>query len=124
MSSWECEPCTGQDDSIPIILSALGLIHVQSALGLNINSMYLMLQVKMTVFLSYCRALGLINSILILIFFLLYQVASVYSSVWLSLWTDDEYLQDESNVNKTEYADKRDMYLGVYGGLGVAQGMC
>ena len=36
------------------------------------------------------------------------------SSVWLSIWSED--------TNST--SSKTDMYLGVYGALGVGQGMC
>ena len=42
-----------------------------------------------------------------------YQICSAGSSIWLSKWSDD------SSQNSTE--DKRDLYLSVYGGLGLGQ---
>lgn len=48
-----------------------------------------------------------------------FQAFSVGSSVWLSVWSSDE---TNYTTNSTEYAAKRDMYLGVYGALGIGQG--
>ena len=78
---------------------------------------------KWSVFFTYCAALGLCNAIMWFLFFILFQVASVLSNVWLSVWTEDTLLNNNTMANTTKYADRRDMYLGVYGGLGVAQGM-
>jgi len=78
-------------------------------------------QVKLAVFLDYCRALGSWNSFWLLIFFLLYQAASVMSNVWLSWWTDDPDINNSTILNTTFYNDKQDLYLGVYGGLGAVQ---
>ncbi len=73
---------------------------------------------------TYIKALGLIWSILLVLFFLLYQAASVMSNVWLSEWTEDPILKNDSiPTNSSTYVNKRDMYLGVYGGLGAMQGI-
>ena len=74
-------------------------------------------------FFRYTQALGTIYVLLITFFFLLYQVASVLSSIWLSEWTEDPLLKNTSiAANSSEYQNKQNMYLGVYGGLGGAQG--
>lgn len=71
---------------------------------------------------KYLSAIGGLFSLLILGLFLVYNGAGIYSSIWLSEWTDDEYLKNPANVNTTEYQNKNYMYLGVYAGLGVGQG--
>lgn len=43
---------------------------------------------------------------------------SIGSNIWLSQWSSD----NETIVNGTVNTAKRDMYLGVYGALGVGQG--
>lgn len=79
--------------------------------------------VRWSVFLRYTSALGSIYVLLIAFFFLLYQLASVLSSIWLSEWTEDPLLKNSSiPTNGSEYQNKQNMYLGVYGALGGAQG--
>ncbi len=74
-------------------------------------------------FFRYTRALGTFYVLLITLFFLVYQLASVMSNIWLSEWTEDPLLQNTSVLpNSSEYQNKQNMYLGVYGGLGGAQG--
>ena len=73
-------------------------------------------------FSAYARALGLIYAFLIVFFFLIFQVSSVFSNIWLSMWTSDTLLLNSTLVNSSIYAQTRDLYLGVYGGLGVSQG--
>ena len=81
-----------------------------------------LLQVKLSVFISYCKSLGLVLAVLLLLFFLLYQLASVASSVWLSQWTEDKILKNGSLINSTVYQKRQNLFLGIYGGLGAAQG--
>nr|AJG01605.1 ATP-binding cassette sub-family C member 1 [Dreissena polymorpha] len=78
-------------------------------------------KVSWKVYLKYLSAIGACYSVIILGAFILYQVASNGSNIWLSVWTDDKYLQNRTNVNETEYRDKNYMYLGVYGAFGVGQ---
>jgi len=61
---------------------------------------------------------------LLLAIFLLFGVSSVLSSLWLTQWTEDPILQNASLTNTSVYLQHRDLYLGVYGGFGVLQGMC
>ncbi|PAA57130.1 hypothetical protein BOX15_Mlig029003g1 [Macrostomum lignano] len=78
--------------------------------------------VRLTVFISYFRSMNAWLACLFFLFFLLYQAASVYSNIWLTFWTSDPYLNNKSSLsNSSEYVNKRNMYLGGYGGIGVAQ---
>ena len=45
---------------------------------------------------------------------------SAASSIWLSQWSDS-MSRNSSNLTSEELAQQRDMYLGVYGGLGLGQ---
>ncbi|CAG2204025.1 ABCC1 [Mytilus edulis] len=80
-------------------------------------------KVAWKVFMMYLRAIGLGAAFWIFILYLLYQGASIASNIWLSQWTDDKELQDRSKANTTEYKDRNMMFLGVYGGLGIVQGI-
>lgn len=79
--------------------------------------------VKRKIFVKYARAVGLIASLIIFTIFLGYQGASVGANIWLSLWTDDKDLANQSNANTTEYQDKNYMYLGGYAGFGIGQAL-
>ena len=74
-------------------------------------------QVKLAVFLTYLKAVGALLSSIIVLFYVLYNAASIYSNVWLSEWSNDA-----RNPNATHDPEQRDMRLGVYGALGVLQG--
>ena len=73
-------------------------------------------QVKVSVFLAYMRSVGLPIAIAIIFLYLLNNVAAIGANLWLSDWSDDIAL------NGTQDAAHRDMRLGVYGALGLAQG--
>ena len=49
----------------------------------------------------------------------IFQSFSIGSNVWLTKWSDDK----TTVVNDTVDTVKRDTYLGVYGALGLGQGM-
>ena len=76
----------------------------------------------MSVYAQYANSIGYAMTLVIVILFAAFQASSVYSNIWLSNWTDDDLLKNTSRSNSTEYQDRNTMYLGVYGGLGVAQG--
>ena len=73
-------------------------------------------------FLTYAKSLGKLMSLLMLVFFVLYQLASVASSIWLSKWTEDDILKNSSLVNTTTYRQRQNLFLGIYGGLSGLQG--
>lgn len=69
----------------------------------------------------YIRSMGLIFALLTLVQLVLYSGSSVFSSIWLSQWTDDPiFATNSSNDDKEQAVTK---YLSVYGGLGVIQSM-
>uniref|UniRef100_A0A8C0BW11 Multidrug resistance-associated protein 1 n=1 Tax=Buteo japonicus TaxID=224669 RepID=A0A8C0BW11_9AVES len=71
--------------------------------------------VKATVYWDYMKAIGLFISFLSILLFMCNHIASLASNYWLSLWTDDPV------INGTQqYTNVR---LGVYGALGISQGI-
>ncbi|KAK3091915.1 hypothetical protein FSP39_023706 [Pinctada imbricata] len=82
-------------------------------------------KVKMNVFYAYLKSIGLVLSIVIILFYILYNVSSVYSNIWLSEWsTDKPILKNGTNGTMIQVidTDQRDLRLGVYGALGFIQG--
>uniref|UniRef100_A0A8D2LSH2 Multidrug resistance-associated protein 1 n=1 Tax=Varanus komodoensis TaxID=61221 RepID=A0A8D2LSH2_VARKO len=71
--------------------------------------------VKASVYLEYIRAIGLGITFLSVFLFICNHLASLCSNYWLSLWTDDPV------VNGTQ--QHTDLRLGVYGALGIFQGV-
>ncbi|CAL1537561.1 unnamed protein product [Lymnaea stagnalis] len=80
-------------------------------------------QVKMKVYLDYIRSVGSYSTIFSFLCYLVYMGSNIFSSIWLSKWTDDTYLANRSLSATEEYADKTNLYIGLYGGLGVIQGI-
>uniref|UniRef100_A0A8C6EYM8 Multidrug resistance-associated protein 1 n=1 Tax=Marmota marmota marmota TaxID=9994 RepID=A0A8C6EYM8_MARMA len=72
-------------------------------------------QVKLSVYWDYMKAIGLCLSFVSIFLFLCNHVSALASNYWLSLWTDDPV------VNGTQ--EHTDFWLGVYGGLGIVQGI-
>ncbi|XP_067089136.1 multidrug resistance-associated protein 1 isoform X1 [Osmerus mordax] len=72
-------------------------------------------RVKLSVFWEYMKAIGVLLSCISIVLFFSHHMASLFSNYWLSLWTDDPV------VNGTQ--PNRQMRLGVYGALGVSQGV-
>ncbi|XP_042361797.1 multidrug resistance-associated protein 1 isoform X2 [Plectropomus leopardus] len=72
-------------------------------------------RVKLSVFWAYMKAIGVFLSCTSLLLFITHHLLSLFSNYWLSLWTDDPV------VNGTQ--PNRQMRLGVYGALGLFQGM-
>lgn len=70
--------------------------------------------VKWPVYKHYLRSIGMVLSIATIILNLLFQGFSIGSNFWLSRWATDERAGNDTGV--------RDMYLGVYGALGLGQG--
>uniref|UniRef100_A0A671S0N1 Multidrug resistance-associated protein 1 n=1 Tax=Sinocyclocheilus anshuiensis TaxID=1608454 RepID=A0A671S0N1_9TELE len=71
--------------------------------------------VKLSVFWEYMKAIGLPLSIFSIFLFFCHHLSSLGSNYWLSLWTDDPV------INNTQ--PNREMRLGVYGALGISQGI-
>ncbi|CAI9177984.1 unnamed protein product [Rangifer tarandus platyrhynchus] len=75
-------------------------------------------KVKFSIYLKYLQAIGWCSIFFILLAFVIYYVAFIGSNLWLSAWTSDS-----KRYNGTNYpSSQRDMRVGVYGALGIAQG--
>ena len=76
------------------------------------------LQVKLSVFLTYARNIGVVITVSYFLLTVLSTVTQVWANFWLSAWS-----QDVVPVNDTEAADaQRNLRLGVYGAIGLTQG--
>ena len=70
------------------------------------------------VYLLYFRRMGISWVILSIVTHVLSVGFSSFNKTWLSVWADDklsDYITTEANI-----VERRDIYLGVYGGLGLA----
>ncbi|KPI96774.1 Canalicular multispecific organic anion transporter 2 [Papilio xuthus] len=74
--------------------------------------------VKWTVYKHYLTSVGVLASVVTILMNLVLQLFQVGSNYWLSEWSNDKTIISE---NGTLDKSKRDLYLGVYGGLGVGQ---
>ncbi|XP_039857920.1 canalicular multispecific organic anion transporter 1 [Simochromis diagramma] len=76
-------------------------------------------QVKLAVFLQYLRAMGWGYSAMIFLIYFIQNAAFIGQNLWLSDWTSDSV----QYYNMTYPSWKRDTRVGVFGALGVAQGL-
>lgn len=74
--------------------------------------------VKWSVYKHYLMSVGVLASVVTVLMNLILQVFQVGSNYWLAMWSND---QEMLTVNGTVNKERRDLYLGVYGGLGVGQ---
>ena len=68
----------------------------------------------MSVFWTYVKSLTLPFSISVVFFILIAESSSVSSGIWLARWSSTDVASNE----------ERDLFLGVYGALGVSQCVC
>ena len=68
---------------------------------------------KFAVFWAYAKSVRVYLAIGIVLFIVVAEIASVASGIWLARWSSANVTSD----------DERDMYLGVYGGLGFLQAL-
>jgi ATP-binding cassette subfamily C (CFTR/MRP) protein 1 len=67
--------------------------------------------VKWSVYLYYIKSVGYAASVTAFAFYVLFQVLAVGSNIWLSAWTDDPAAATDPG--------RRNMYLAVYGTIGL-----
>ncbi|EEB15150.1 multidrug resistance protein, putative [Pediculus humanus corporis] len=72
--------------------------------------------VKWGVYSYYLKSVGIILSVSSIVMNVLFQVFSIGANFWLNSWT----IENEAS-NTTSDFEKRDLYLGVYGGFGIGQ---
>uniref|UniRef100_A0A8C5L1D2 ATP-binding cassette, sub-family member 2 n=1 Tax=Jaculus jaculus TaxID=51337 RepID=A0A8C5L1D2_JACJA len=76
-------------------------------------------KVKLSIYLKYLQAVGWCSIFFIIFIFIMNSIAFIGSNFWLSSWTSDSEI-----FNSTNYpASQRDMRIGVFGALGLAQGI-
>ncbi|KAM6997810.1 ATP-binding cassette sub-family C member 2 isoform 2-T2 [Tautogolabrus adspersus] len=76
-------------------------------------------QVKFSVYMQYMRAMGWGYSITVFVVYFIQNIAFIGQNLWLSDWTNDAV--DYYNMTYPNW--KRDTRVGVFGVLGVAQGL-
>lgn len=76
--------------------------------------------VSWNVYKHYLKSIGLFLTFATVFLNMVFQGFSIGSNVWLGVWANDTSL----NVNGTVNTGRRDLYLGVYGALGIGQGKC
>lgn len=74
--------------------------------------------VKWNVYKHYLVSVGLFSSAVTVLMNLILQVFQIGSNYWLAKWSSDPNMMD---ANGTVNVGLRDLYLGVYGGLGLGQ---
>jgi len=79
-------------------------------------------QVSFSVYWFYVKSMGVVVSCCMLLFFILSQVASICSNVWLSEWTSDPLLMNATLSNTSQFASRQNLFLGVYAAFGATQG--
>ncbi|CAH0555486.1 unnamed protein product [Brassicogethes aeneus] len=75
--------------------------------------------VSWEVYKYYLKSIGFFLTFATIVLNMVFQGFSIGSNIWLGVWADDNELM----VNGTQNTAKRDMYLGVYGALGIGQGI-
>ncbi|XP_076981838.1 ATP-binding cassette sub-family C member 2 [Tamandua tetradactyla] len=76
-------------------------------------------KVKFSIYLKYLQAIGWCSIFAIIFAYMMNSVFFIGSNLWLSAWTSDS-----KTFNGTNYpTSQRDMRIGVYGALGLAQGL-
>ncbi|XP_040290619.1 canalicular multispecific organic anion transporter 1-like [Bufo bufo] len=76
-------------------------------------------KVKFSLYLKYLRAVGWVYSSLVLASYFLQTVSFVGQNIWINDWTSDAV----TYFNQSYPTSQRDMRVGVYAALGVAQGI-
>ncbi|EPQ19682.1 Canalicular multispecific organic anion transporter 1 [Myotis brandtii] len=76
-------------------------------------------KVKFSIYLKYLQAVGWCSIFFIVFAYVTSFVALIGSNLWLSVWTSDSKTFNASNYP----ASQRDMRIGVYGALGLTQGI-
>ncbi|XP_035257042.1 canalicular multispecific organic anion transporter 1 [Anguilla anguilla] len=76
-------------------------------------------QVKFSMYLQYLRAMGWWYCTMVFVVYFLQNIAFIGQNLWLSDWTRDSVVY----YNQTYSASVRDMRVGVFGALGVSQGI-
>ncbi|RZF36743.1 hypothetical protein LSTR_LSTR005056 [Laodelphax striatellus] len=75
--------------------------------------------VKWHVYKHYIQSVGMFLTVATFVINVIFQGFSIGSNLWLSKWSSDPILKN----NGTNHTHERNLYLGVYAGLGAGQGV-
>ncbi|NXD67183.1 MRP3 protein, partial [Eolophus roseicapillus] len=100
---------SSDEELVPFILFKLLIVQVGQ------TSCAVILQVKLTVFWQYMKAVGPVISLVICFLYCCQNAAAIGANVWLSDWTN------EAVINGTQ--QNTAMRIGVYAALGLLQGL-
>jgi len=83
-------------------------------------------KVSWRVYIIYLKNMGYMMFLSCIFLYLMYQLFTAFSSVWLSNWSDNKLPFESShvewqNMTKEDQTSRRDLYLAIYGALGGAQ---
>ncbi|KAJ8311733.1 hypothetical protein KUTeg_011088 [Tegillarca granosa] len=70
--------------------------------------------IKFSVICAYVKAMGVLATLISLLFMTGFQGLNVYGNFWLTFWTEDEILRNPSFRNTTEFYDTNTYYLVVW----------
>lgn len=93
-------------------------LQEKEIMSINLYHVLSLFKVKWKVYSHYLVSIGLFLSVATIVMNAIFQAFSIGSNVWLSIWSDDNM-----TTNGTIDKSRQDMYLGVYGALGIGQGM-
>lgn len=85
-------------------------------------------RVSWRIYLIYFHNMGLVLFLSCVLLYAVYQFFSTFASIWLSYWADLElpFVSNatlEADFRASNTTTMRDIYLGVYGGIGFAQAL-
>lgn len=75
--------------------------------------------VSLSVYKHYLKSIGIFLTLATIVLNIIFQAFSVGSNFWLVKWSGDKSLIRDDNSTDI---DRRNMYLGVYGAMGLGQG--
>ncbi|XP_017473674.1 PREDICTED: multidrug resistance-associated protein 1 isoform X7 [Rhagoletis zephyria] len=109
---------TGRQDSV---VSAISTVSQQKKLAVDEGKLIETEKsetggVQLAVYKHYIKSVGIFLSLATLILNFVYQAFSIGSNLWLTQWSNDKRVENDTSL--------RDMYLGVYGAFGFGQGLC
>ncbi|XP_017473670.1 PREDICTED: multidrug resistance-associated protein 1 isoform X3 [Rhagoletis zephyria] len=106
---------TGRQDSV---VSAISTVSQQKKLAVDEGKLIETEKsetggVQLAVYKHYIKSVGIFLSLATLILNFVYQAFSIGSNLWLTQWSNDKRVENDTSL--------RDMYLGVYGAFGFGQ---
>ncbi|GFO38358.1 multidrug resistance-associated protein 1 [Plakobranchus ocellatus] len=78
-------------------------------------------RVRMAVYKALFRSFGCLPAVTVVFFLLLYSGANMASGFWLSEWTNDAYLKNETNKGTGKYSSETNTYIGIYAAIVLVQ---